>query len=111
MPRPHAESQKAIRAWLDARDVGDAAAEATARAAMVAANRRADAVRAEAQGGAPGGRSARQDEGLRLRVHHLHPDHLPHGVIGLLIAVLFAAALSSKAAELNALGTTTTIDF
>ena len=35
---------------------------------------------------------------------------LPHGAIGLLVAVMFAAALSSKAAELNALGTTTTID-
>jgi len=38
-------------------------------------------------------------------------DHLPHGVIGLLVAVIFAAALSSKASELNALGATTTIDF
>jgi Na+/proline symporter len=35
---------------------------------------------------------------------------LPHGAIGLLVAVMFAAALGSKAAELNALGTTTTID-
>jgi Na+/proline symporter len=35
---------------------------------------------------------------------------LPHGVIGLLVASFFAAALSSKAAELNALGTSTTID-
>ena len=29
--------------------------------------------------------------------------HLPHGLIGLLIAAFFAATLSSKAAELNAL--------
>lgn len=36
---------------------------------------------------------------------------LPHGAIGLLVAAFFAAALSSKAAELNALGTSTTIDF
>jgi SSS family solute:Na+ symporter len=36
---------------------------------------------------------------------------LPHGVIGLLVAAFFAAALSSKAAELNALGSSTTIDF
>jgi Na+/proline symporter len=35
---------------------------------------------------------------------------LPHGAIGLLVAVMFAAALSSKASELAALGTTTTID-
>jgi len=36
---------------------------------------------------------------------------LPHEPIGLLVAVMFAAALSSKASELAALGTTTTIDF
>jgi Na+/proline symporter len=35
---------------------------------------------------------------------------LPHGFIGLLIAVMIASALSSKAGELNALGTTSTID-
>ncbi|HEY1489840.1 MAG TPA: sodium:solute symporter, partial [Verrucomicrobiae bacterium] len=37
-------------------------------------------------------------------------QQLPHGVIGLLVAAFFAAALSSKAAELNALGSSTTID-
>jgi SSS family solute:Na+ symporter len=36
---------------------------------------------------------------------------LPHGVIGLLVAAFFSAALSSKAAELNALGSSTTVDF
>ena len=38
-------------------------------------------------------------------------DQLPHGLIGLLVAAFFAAAMSSKAAELNALGSTTTVDF
>lgn len=37
-------------------------------------------------------------------------NELPHGVIGLLMTAFFAAALASKAAELNALGTCTTID-
>lgn len=37
-------------------------------------------------------------------------DYLPAGVIGLLFAVIFAAAMSSSSSELNALGTTTTID-
>lgn len=35
---------------------------------------------------------------------------LPHGVIGLLVTAFFLAALSSKAAELNALGASTTVD-
>jgi Na+(H+)/acetate symporter ActP len=37
-------------------------------------------------------------------------NHLPVGIIGLLVAVIFAAAMSSISAELNALGTTTIID-
>ncbi|MGI9087154.1 MAG: sodium:solute symporter [Chthoniobacterales bacterium] len=37
--------------------------------------------------------------------------YLPHGIIGLLIAVIFCAAMSSTAAELNALGSTTEVDF
>lgn len=38
-------------------------------------------------------------------------DYLPHGLIGLLMAVFFAAALSSLSAELSALGETTNVDF
>ena len=37
-------------------------------------------------------------------------DNLPEGLIGLLFAVMFCAAMSSTAGELNALGSTTTID-
>ena len=38
-------------------------------------------------------------------------NFLPHGIIGLLIAVIFSAAMSSSSSELSALGSTTTIDF
>jgi len=38
-------------------------------------------------------------------------DYLPHGIIGLLMAVIFSAAMSSTSSELNALASTTTIDF
>lgn len=37
--------------------------------------------------------------------------YLPHGLIGLLIAVIFSAGMSSTAAGLNSLGSTTVIDF
>jgi Na+/proline symporter len=37
-------------------------------------------------------------------------NHLPVGMIGLLLAVIFSAAMSSTAAELNALGATTSVD-
>lgn len=37
-------------------------------------------------------------------------SYLPHGLIGLLLAVMFSAAMSSMASELNALASTTTVD-
>jgi Na+/proline symporter len=36
---------------------------------------------------------------------------MPHGVVGLLIAVILCATMSAMAATLNALGSTTAIDF
>ena len=37
-------------------------------------------------------------------------SYLPHGLIGLLLAVVFSAAMSSMASELNALSSTTVVD-
>ena len=106
-----AESQSAIRAWVQARAGDDAAREATARAAMVAASDRAQAIRAEARAAllAADPRAKVKDSDYVFITFIV--TQLPHGAIGLLIAVMFASALSSKAAELAALGTTTTIDF
>ena len=106
-----ADSQKAIRAWLHARTSQDAAVESITRAAMLEANRRSAAIRSEAKAAllAADPRAKTKDSDYVFITFIL--GQLPHGAIGLLIAVMFAAALSSKAAELNALGTTTTIDF
>lgn len=41
---------------------------------------------------------------------HFILDNIPTGLIGLLLAVIFSAAMSSTASELNALGTITTMD-
>lgn len=41
---------------------------------------------------------------------HFILNNLPHGLIGLLLAVILSAAMSSTASELNALGATTAID-
>ncbi len=105
-----AASQVAMRDWLRARESDDSAAEGAARAVMVEANRRAEAVRAEAKAAlvAADPRAKTKDSDYVFITFIL--TELPHGAIGLLVAVMFAAALSSKAAELNALGTTTTID-
>jgi SSS family solute:Na+ symporter len=106
-----AQSQSAIRAWLQARVSDDTAREASARAAMVAANERTSAVRTEAKAAllTANPRAKTKDSDYVFITFIL--TQLPHGAVGLLVAVMFAAALSSKASELAALGTTTTIDF
>jgi Na+/proline symporter len=106
-----AASQSATRAWLGVRASDDPASEAAARTAMIEANRRAEAVRADAKAAlvAADPRARTKDSDYVFITFIL--TELPHGAIGLLVAVMFSAALSSKAAELNALGTTTTIDF
>jgi SSS family transporter len=37
-------------------------------------------------------------------------SHLPHGLVGLLLAVIFSAAMSSSSSEINALASTSTVD-
>ncbi len=107
----YAQEKQDIRQWLDARHAGNRAAESAARTQAVAALDRVNAVRNEAktvmQANDPGVKSNDADYVFVTFIL----DHLPHGLIGLLIAAFFAAALQSKAAELNALGSTTTVDF
>jgi Na+/proline symporter len=106
-----AQSQTAIRAWLQARASDDAAREASARAAMITADDRTRAIRADAKAAlvAADPRAKTKDSDYVFITFIL--TQLPHGAVGLLVAVMFAAALSSKASELAALGTTTTVDF
>jgi len=106
-----AQSQSAIRAWLQSRASDDSAREASARTAMVAASDRTHAIRAEAKAAllAADPRAKTKDSDYVFITFIL--TQLPHGAVGLLVAVMFAAALSSTASELAALGTTTTIDF
>ena len=107
----YAQKEQLIHQWLAAKHTGDRPAEATARAQALAALDHSNAVRAEAktvmQANDPGVKSNDADYVFVTFIL----DHLPHGLIGLLMAAFFAAALQSKSAELNALGTTTTIDF
>jgi SSS family solute:Na+ symporter len=105
------EKLQLIRAWLAAKRGGDRGAEAAARGLAVEAHARSEAVRSEAkaalQEADPGAKTNDADYVFITFILR----YLPHGMIGLLIAAFFAAALASKAAELNALGSTTTVDF
>jgi SSS family solute:Na+ symporter len=97
-----------LNAWIAARHGHDAVAESAARAAATEAHGQLEAVRSEARA-AVDPRGKHNDTDYIFITFIL--NHFPHGVIGLLIATFFAAALSAKAAELNALGSATTVDF
>jgi solute:Na+ symporter, SSS family len=106
----HTVNQEKIRAWLAVRDRGDAPAEAEARSAMLASESATEAVRGEAKAALLATDPLAKTKDSDYVFIGFILEQLPHGAIGLLIAVMIAAALGSKAGELNALGTTTTID-
>jgi SSS family transporter len=94
--------ESAARTAAEARDVGDAAALAVAVEAFRASEEEVTEVRGEALS-------------LAERVTGESPedvkDELPLGLAGIFIAAVMAAAMSSIAAEFNALSTATVIDF
>ena len=106
----HAERRAKADAWLEARERQPAAAEA-ALEELRSAHVRTETIRSEAKSAlqAADPRVKPKDSDYVFITFVLH--YLPHGLIGLLIAVIFAAALSSTSSELNALGATTLIDF
>ena len=107
----HAHKARVLEAWLAARHAGNGPAAEGARQAVVAAQARCDSLRSEAKRvlhRADPRVSANDADYVFITFVF---DHLPHGLVGLLVAVIFAAALSSKASELNALGSATTVDF
>ena len=106
----HTEKQQLIRQWLDAKHAGDMRAATDARAQANAVQDRLDAIRTDAHKqlliASPNAKGSDSDYVFITFI----VDHLPHGIIGLLVAVFFAATLSAKSAELNALASTTTVD-
>jgi Na+/proline symporter len=106
----HEDERGHLRDWILARRSGDAQAEARERAAAAQAQGRVESARAETKAvlrTAGPGSSANDSDYVFI---DFILDYLPHGLIGLLVTAFFAAALSSKAGELNALGSTTTVD-
>ena len=102
------QKQQAIEAWLKARHANDRDAELAARERARSADDELAKIRDEAKQNLPPADAKANDADYVFIDFIL--AHLPHGLIGLLVASFFAAALSSKSAELNALGSTTTID-
>jgi len=106
----HTTQLERIRAWVAARESGNATRESAARSELAEAQKASDAVRQEARDTLKAADPKAQTKDSDYVFITFILTQLPHGLIGLLIAVMFASALSSKAGELNALGTTSTID-
>jgi Na+/proline symporter len=106
----HREKQQRIGEWAAARAAGEPLAEAAAREQLAAVQRQVEAVRADAKKALVAADPAAKTKDSDYVFISFIVTQLPHGLVGLLIAVMFAAALGSKAGELNALGTTTTVD-
>lgn len=108
--RTHNQARQQIENWLDARHHGDEAGTKKAFTAATEAQQQGEAIRAKAEKELSANSGTTANDADYVFITFIL-QQLPHGVIGLLVAAFFAAALSSKAAELNALGSSTTVDF
>jgi Na+/proline symporter len=100
----------AARQFVDSHQAGDEAGERAARQALLTAEKATNAIRARGKEliakALPSAETKDSDYiFIRFVLHHL-----PSGLVGLLVAVILSAAMSSTASELNALGATTTVD-
>jgi len=101
--------EQGLNRWVHAQHTGTSSAKAEAWDAVSAAQKRSQEIRERASKLMSAADKTKSNDNDYVFITFIL-DHLPHGLIGLLVAAFFAAAMSSKAAELNALGSTTTVD-
>ena len=99
------------REYVAAERSGDAAATASAREALREAESRAKEVRAEAVEVIRRTDPSAQGSDTNYVFLSFVLHHLPTGIIGIVLAAIFAASMSASSAELNALSSTTSVDF
>ncbi len=95
--------------WLAARNAGDTQQEAMALEQAQQLEATASRIRAEGVALISEREGSRPKDQDRVFLAFVL-EHLPEGLVGLLMAVIFAAAMSSSSAELNALASTTLVD-
>lgn len=109
--RNHEQMREQLDTWLTARHKGDGAAAATALEQASTSQKTGETIREAARHELETkSNGARANDGDYVFITFIL-NELPHGAIGLLVTAFFAAALSAKAAELNALAASTTMDF
>ncbi len=107
--RTAARGAQAIQ-FVEARHAGDPAAREAAGRALERAERDVQEVRGEAvaliRAGDPGAQTSDTNYVFLTFVLHV----LPAGLVGLVLAAMFAASMNSSSAEMNALTSTTVVD-
>ena len=106
----HTLETEQIKLWLKSRTAGDLQSEVQAKHSILEAHATTQTIRKEAAQALITTHIKGSSNDSDYVFVSFILSFLPHGLIGLLIAAFFAAALSSKAGELSALGTTTLID-
>jgi Na+/proline symporter len=105
------EKAVAIDQFIATREDSSLSASADARARMLELNEQSRVLRAEAREALTEADTEIKSSDSDYVFITFVLNYLPQGLVGLLVAVIFCAALSSTASELNALGSTTTVDF
>jgi Na+/proline symporter len=106
-----AQKTESLQAWISARHSGDSARVARAKQEMRGAEERMQQIRSDAKEliATVNPKAERKDADYIFISFVIR--YFPAGLIGLLVAVIFCAAMSATAAALNALGTTSMVDF
>lgn len=105
-----ARREEAARAILAAHRGGSQTAEAAATASFTAASEAATEVRLKAGAVIAKANPGGNPSDVNYVFLRFVADHLPVGLVGLVLAMVFAASMSSTSAELSALASTTVVD-
>ena len=106
-----AEKKTAIEEYIAAEESGDKTLIAEKTAQLQAADREAQTLRAWGSKAIAASDPDNDNKDYDYIFLTFIMKYLPQGVVGLLLAVIFSAAMSSTSSELNALASTTTVDF
>jgi SSS family solute:Na+ symporter len=108
--RAFREKEKVLAGWLSARSA-DPSAEGAAKRDLRSAEAKLRDIRGRARALIAQADPRAETKDADYIFISFVLKHFPPGLVGLLVAVILCAAMSATAAALNALGTTTVVDF
>ncbi len=106
----HSRVKKSLESWIQAKKAGDNDRATAEFSSAAAAQKEEESIRTAATEELKAQNKLVKANNADYVFISFILKELPHGMVGLLVATFLLAALSSKAAELNALGASTTID-